>query len=87
MTDTHVSTHDAATDDRNDDILIYFDGNLVHRDDAMVSVYDSGFMLAPVSGKDCAFTTTISLFWLNTLIAFSKPSFDLNSTLGRPAHN
>lgn len=45
MTDTHVSTHDAAQDDRNDDILIYVDGEIIHRDRAMVSVYDSGFML------------------------------------------
>ena len=32
MTDTpHVSTHDAAADDRNDDIRIYVDGEIVHR--------------------------------------------------------
>ncbi|NNE80545.1 MAG: aminotransferase class IV [Silicimonas sp.] len=41
----HVSTHDAAADDRNDDILIYVNGEIVHRDEAKVSVYDSGFML------------------------------------------
>ncbi|MEL7150835.1 MAG: aminotransferase class IV [Pseudomonadota bacterium] len=41
----HVSTHDAAADDRNDNIRIYVDGAIVHRDDAKVSVYDSGFML------------------------------------------
>ncbi|MDA8747806.1 aminotransferase class IV, partial [Litoreibacter sp.] len=41
----HVSTHDAAQDARNDDILIYVDGDIVHRSDAKVSVYDSGFML------------------------------------------
>ncbi len=40
-----ISTHDAASDDRNDDIRIYVDGEIVHRDDAKVSVYDSGFML------------------------------------------
>ena len=44
-TDSHVSTHDAAADDRNDDILIYLDGDIVHRNEAKVSVYDSGFML------------------------------------------
>ncbi len=43
--DSHVSTHDAAPDTRNDDILIYLDGDIVHRDAARVSVYDSGFML------------------------------------------
>lgn len=45
MTDSHISTHDAAPDDRNDNILIYVDGEIVHRDKALVSVYDSGFML------------------------------------------
>ncbi len=46
MTDQqHVSTHDAAADDRNDEIRIYVNGEIVHRDDAKVSVYDSGFML------------------------------------------
>ena len=45
MTDTHISTHDAVSDDRNENIIIYVDGELVHRDDAKVSVYDSGFML------------------------------------------
>ncbi|MFK7755109.1 MAG: aminotransferase class IV [Sedimentitalea sp.] len=45
MTKTHISTHNAAEDARNDDILIYVDGEVVHRNDAKVSVYDSGFML------------------------------------------
>lgn len=39
------STHDALEDPRNQDILIWVNGELVHRDDAKVSVYDSGFML------------------------------------------
>lgn len=44
MMDTHT-THDALEDPRNADIKIYVNGNLVHRDEAKVSVYDSGFML------------------------------------------
>ncbi|MBX2824986.1 MAG: aminotransferase class IV [Gammaproteobacteria bacterium] len=39
------STHDAVDDQRNESILIYVDGEIVPRDDAKVSVYDSGFML------------------------------------------
>lgn len=39
------TTHDAQDDPRNQDILIYINGELKHRDEAMVSVYDSGFML------------------------------------------
>jgi branched-chain amino acid aminotransferase len=41
----HVSTHDATEDPRNADIKIYIDGKFKHRDEALVSVYDSGFML------------------------------------------
>ena len=40
-----VSTHDANGDPRNADLKIYVNGALVHRNEAMVSVYDSGFML------------------------------------------
>jgi len=39
------TTHDADEDARNRDIKIYVNGDIVHRDDAKVSVYDSGFML------------------------------------------
>lgn len=39
------TTHDAEEDARNRDIKIYIDGEIVPRDEAKVSVYDSGFML------------------------------------------
>ena len=45
MTDQAVTTHDALEDPRNADILIYVNGQLRPRSQAMVSVYDSGFML------------------------------------------
>ena len=41
----HVTTHQAADDARNEDILIYVDGRIVPKAKAVVSVYDSGFML------------------------------------------
>jgi branched-chain amino acid aminotransferase len=41
----HRSSHDAAHDPRNDSILIWVNGKLVPRDQAVVSVYDSGFMM------------------------------------------
>ena len=44
MTD-HVSTHQAEEDARNEDILIWVDGALKPKAQAVVSVYDSGFML------------------------------------------
>jgi branched-chain amino acid aminotransferase len=43
--DNAVTTHQAADDARNEDIVIYVNGNLKPRAEAMVSVYDSGFML------------------------------------------
>ena len=39
------STHDAQEDQRNRDINIYLNGKIVPRSEAVVSVYDSGFML------------------------------------------
>jgi len=42
--ETHT-THDAEDDIRNRDIKIYINGELHHRNDAKISVYDSGFML------------------------------------------
>lgn len=44
MIDT-VTTHQAQEDARNNSILIYLNGKIVPKDQAVVSVYDSGFML------------------------------------------
>ena len=41
----HVTTHQAEEDARNEDILIYLNGRIVPKAQAVVSVYDSGFML------------------------------------------
>lgn len=40
-----TTTHEAEDDARNQDIMIYVNGEIVHRNDAKVSVYDAGFML------------------------------------------
>ena len=40
-----VTTHQAEDDARNQDVLIYVNGTLKPRSEAVVSVYDSGFML------------------------------------------
>ena len=42
---SEVSTHDAEDDPRNTDLKIFVNGAIVPRDEAKVSVYDSGFML------------------------------------------
>jgi branched-chain amino acid aminotransferase len=44
MTD-HVTTHQAAEDTRNETIKIWLNGKVVPKAQAVVSVYDSGFML------------------------------------------
>jgi branched-chain amino acid aminotransferase len=43
--DKHLSLHDSVEDDRNTSIKIYVNGEMVPREHAKVSVYDSGFML------------------------------------------
>ena len=45
MIETSHTTHTALEDPRNADILIYVNGALKRRDEATVSVYDSGFLL------------------------------------------
>ena len=40
-----ISTHQAEDDARNENILLHVNGRLVSREQAVVSVYDSGFML------------------------------------------
>ena len=44
MTDK-ITTHQAQEDARNEEILIYLNGRIVPKAEAVVSVYDSGFML------------------------------------------
>jgi branched-chain amino acid aminotransferase len=41
----HVSTHQAEEDARNEAILIYVNGRILPKAQALVSVYDAGFML------------------------------------------
>ena len=38
-------THAYKEDERNRDIKIYVNGDIVHRDDAKISVFDSGFLM------------------------------------------
>ena len=45
MQNEKTTTHDAEHDPRNDDILIWVNGELRARAEATVSVYDSGFLL------------------------------------------
>ena len=45
MSTDKQTTHDADDDPRNADLKLYLNGAIVPRDEAKVSVYDSGFML------------------------------------------
>ena len=40
-----MSTHKYLHDNRNDQILIYVNGEILHREKAKISVFDSGFLL------------------------------------------
>lgn len=40
-----VSTHDALPDPRNENVLVYINGELVPREDAKISVFDSGYLV------------------------------------------
>lgn len=42
---SHTSTHDSLPDPRNEDVLIYINGDLVPRAEAKISVFDSGFLV------------------------------------------
>ncbi|WP_108659254.1 aminotransferase class IV [Acuticoccus kandeliae] len=44
-TDTAISTHQAVEDARNADLKLYVNGRIVPKAEAVVSIYDSGFML------------------------------------------
>ena len=38
-------THEALPDERNKDVQIYINGNFFHRDEAKISVFDSGYLV------------------------------------------
>jgi branched-chain amino acid aminotransferase len=38
-------THNAEVDERNKDVIIYVNGDLFHRDEAKISVFDSGYLI------------------------------------------
>ena len=42
---TYRGTHDALSDERNERVLIYVNGALVPREQARISVFDSGFLV------------------------------------------
>src|SRR5262245_11601487 len=45
MTAQHTGTHEYVDDDRNAEVLISVNGEVKQRADAVVSVFDSGFVL------------------------------------------
>ncbi len=61
----HVTTHQAEEDARNEDILIYLNGRIVPKAEAVVSVYDSGFMLGDGIWEGLRLTMGIGPFLAN----------------------
>ena len=45
MNNEAKGTHDYIEDPRNLEVLVYVNGNFVPRQDAKISVFDSGFLL------------------------------------------
>ena len=43
--DEHISTHGAEEDARNERLMLWLNGRIVPKAEAVVSIYDSGFML------------------------------------------
>ena len=41
----HHGTHNALPDPRNEDVLVYINGDLKHRSEAKISVFDSGYLV------------------------------------------
>ena len=41
----HMSPHESESDERNQSLKVYLNGKIVLREQALVSVYDAGFML------------------------------------------
>ena len=41
----HMSTHESESDERNQSLKVYLNGKIGLREQALVSVYDAGFML------------------------------------------
>ena len=38
-------THNAIEDPRNADVIVFVNGDLLHRNDAKISVFDSGYLV------------------------------------------
>ncbi len=60
-----VSTHQSEEDIRNEDILIYLNGKILPKNEAVVSVYDSGFMLGDGVWEGLSYIIIDGLFAMN----------------------
>ena len=56
-----MGSHDYEDDPRNADILISVNGELKPRREAMISVFDAGFVLGDGVGRACASMAVASL--------------------------
>ena len=70
---THISTHQAKEDLRNEDLKIFLNGEIVEKANAVVSVYDSGFMLGDGVWEGLRLYNGNWYSWTSILIVFLKP--------------
>ena len=59
-------THDALEDERNEQILISVNGELFPRNEARVSVFDSGYLVGEGSRRAYGCTMVCWFFWRST---------------------
>ncbi|MDA9368190.1 D-amino acid aminotransferase [Flavobacteriaceae bacterium] len=81
----HLTTHQAEDDVRNEELLIYVDGKIVPKALAVVSVYDSGFMMGDGVWEGLRLYQGVWAFWdehLDRLFEAAK-AIDLDLTLDR----
>ena len=59
-------THEALPDERNEDIIVYVNGEFYRRDEAKISVFDSGFWSGTGYGRVFGCTMASSPSWIYT---------------------
>ena len=77
-----MSTHKYLHDNRNDQILIYVNGEILHREKAKISVFDSGFLLGDGVWEGIRFHNRHLVFIQEHLDRLFQGAFSLDIDIG-----
>ena len=77
-----MSTHKYLHDNRNDQILIYVNGEILHREKAKISVFDSGFLLGDGVWEGIRFHNRHLLFFQEHLDRLFQGASSLDIDIG-----